>query len=177
MLPPHVPVDGVICEISPGDPSGVAKLDVPTVFIFMPRDETWASKSAIQSVRSKLTQKGVASTAYEIKPFRLTPQIYAERLPEFFNAQSSKSLFDELVNQKLIGSAGTVDSDPRQSQLVSGTMTFLQNKGFVKNDLVNLVNANMVELYNAAWANHEMTHENVMDAIDFLLGHTKKVSK
>jgi hypothetical protein len=173
ILPRSVPVDGVIVEISPGDPSAT-DLSVPTAFIYMERDVSWASKTAVEDVRKRLAGKGVPSEAFEVRPFKLGRQTFSEKLSEFFDNETSRWLFDTLVKRKFIGVDGALEEDPRRSEIVSATIDLLKEKSMVETNVLGLLKENIVELFNAAWGYHEMTREYVMDAIDFLLKHTKK---
>jgi hypothetical protein len=59
--------------------------------------------------------------------------------------------------------------------IMEDTLQFVQNKGIIKENQAELVGENIMQIYNTAWAVHEMTHERVAEAIDFLLNNTKKV--
>jgi hypothetical protein len=172
-----IPVEGVIVEISTGTGSTGETLAVPAAFIYMEKDVRFASATAIGKVKDRLKARGIPSEAYGVKGFTLPARIFVERLPEFFDAAKAKALFEELQQWKFVDSEGTLLEDPRRTAIVDQTMQILVTKGFVKEEAVALVKANIVELYNGAWAYHELTREKVPEAIDFLLANRPKRQK
>jgi hypothetical protein len=164
-------IDGVIVEVSPGDPSTAEELVVPVAFIYMPKDMEWASQSAIEGVREKLAQREVKSVAFEVKPFRMNRWIFHQKLPEFFNVEESKDVFEKLIGHMLIERDGRLRDDPRQTGIAEQTMQIIGRRAWKWKQLLE---DNLVELYNVAWASHELTREKVPDALDFLLEHRFK---
>jgi hypothetical protein len=173
ILPRAVPVDGVIVEISPGDPSA-GDLAVPAAFIYMERDVNWASAAAVQRMREGLTRRSVPSAAFPVQPFNLTWGIFADRLPEFFDRQSSSLIFEALVAFKFVQSDGWLSADPRRSEIVDAVMRVVKTKEIVPAKQHDLVRENIAELFNAAWGFHEMTRDHVMEALSFLSGTVRK---
>jgi hypothetical protein len=174
MLPPTIPVDGVIPEIAPGSRDAGDRLSVPAVFIYMSGDHHFASKEAITATREKLKARNIPNEAFEVRPFKLPPFIFREKLPEWFDDKQSQKLFDFLLKGKFVDESGQLQRDPRRTQIVDDSMKLLLEEGIVKETDKTLVKDNLVELFNAAWAVHELTRENVKEAIDFLMLHTKK---
>lgn len=68
-------VNGIIVHISPGSEEALSSAKQnhypPVAFIYMPGDTFWASEANINAECSKLKEKNIPNTAYQILPFNL----------------------------------------------------------------------------------------------------------
>jgi hypothetical protein len=169
-LPQIIPIHGIIVEISPGDRKGLSTLNVPTAFVYMAGDE-WATKDVIENAMASLRGRGIATMAFEVQELEVTERSFAEKLPEFFNEETSKLIFNGLSEQRLIVENGKLTDDPSQTGIVEATMEIV--KGIIGDEVMLLVTQNIKQLFNVAWGVHATTREGVPEALDFLIEQTK----
>lgn len=134
----------------------------PTIFVHMPKDET--RKHKIERYLESMTKKGIEVEEVTCMEFPLTPQLFANRIPDL-DITLSEKLFNLFQEKGFIDKNGYMRDDGRK--IPWRTALDERNIPLPDKSLVNHIQEEM----NLAFAYHEMTSLQSQQIFDWFESH------
>ena len=141
----------------------------PTLFVYMPRDEDWASAARIQSVRERMLAAGKrlgfrigrdeSVQQLALEPLAITPTFLSSRV-DGISEEQSRSFHSLCQSERFIDSSGLLLDRPRHS----GMVDFLMEKLSWPEQLHSAVREEM----NLAYGQHELTSERMDEVVQWM---------
>jgi len=173
-----VKVQLAVIQISPGSQKALdlesgsrMRLErIPSlVFVYMTRDELSAIR--IQQVAKYLKDNRVEVDLFECAPHPLTSIQLSDRI-ELLSEKLSQQLLERLKKAEYLTDDGSLREDPRQSDILSvsiSELTHLDSKLNDKPDLLVQLRESLREEFNWAYAEHELTSEHFLIILNHML--------
>jgi dienelactone hydrolase len=129
-----------------------------TAFVYMPRDQVWASEKAVSEAVGILQSRRVEAVTFSCLPHPLTPTYLAERIdgvsPEF-----SSKFFQIAMSLGFLDPHGFLRRDPRRTELATSVLAKMEDEPEAVKHRIHLVDSVSQEM-NVLFGEHEMTSEH-----------------